>query len=48
MIGYEGCDTTWQDYQRSLVGYDLTFTQVVLEQGVRNDNGYALASFISA
>lgn len=48
LIGYEGCDTTWQDYQRGLVGYDLTFTQVVLEQGVRNDNGYALASFISA
>ena len=46
-IGFEGCDTTWADFQRNLVGYDLTFTNGILEQGVWNDNGKALVTLIS-
>ena len=46
MIGYYGCDTTYEEYQRSLVGYDLTFENGIMQQGVWNDNGKALVTLL--
>ncbi|MCR4581170.1 MAG: InlB B-repeat-containing protein, partial [Bacilli bacterium] len=44
--GYDGCDTTYLDYQK--IGNDnLTFTDVSLEQGVRKGDGYAKITVVS-
>lgn len=47
VTGHEGCDTTYINYHKGIDGTQITFTDVILEQGTNKGYGKAKISLVS-